>query len=518
MTEAIILDSEPELQEVVIGTTEYITDPYDGDEFAKNKEFRSVTKSGNYGKLDRRFSKFNTGTGAGSKKSESHDNVTGYDKFDVVLPPYNLDYLAKLYEISPPHYAAVNAKVYNIAGLGFDFVATHAARDKMEAADASKKPAMRKKMQRMKDELYDWLDGCNQEDTFVETLSKVWRDYEATGNGYLEVGRKVNGEIGYIGHIPATTMRIRKQRDGYVQVIADRVIFFKNFGDKKTKDQIGSDPRPNEIIMIKKYSPTHSYYGIPDIVAAKGAVAGNEFSTQYNLDYFQNKAVPRYLIVTKGAQLSKNAQNNILAFFETNLKGKNHRSLYVPLPAEEDNRKVSFEMKPVEAGIQESSFNNYRKANHMDILMAHRVPPTKAGLTEGVSLAAARDMDKTFKEQVTRPEQSILEKKLAKIIKEVTDVFYLKLNELSLTDEDTQSKIEERQLRMQQKTPNELRAKRGEPPLEGGDKVVVLNPKEASEQATQGNASRTRDQNRSAGATDSDGNGRNEQGAGRSAS
>jgi capsid portal protein len=79
-------------------------------------------------------------------------------------------------------------------------------------------------------------------------------------------------------------------------------------------------------------------------------------------------------------------------------------------------------MKPVEAGMQDSSFMNYRRGNLDEILMAHRVPITKVGTSEGVNLANAVDMDKTFKEQVCRPEQDILEKKLNKIIKEMTDV------------------------------------------------------------------------------------------------
>src|SRR5690349_1662419 len=43
---------------------------------------------------------------AGSKKIETenlYNDITGYQLFDVVLPPYNLDYLAKLNELSSPH-------------------------------------------------------------------------------------------------------------------------------------------------------------------------------------------------------------------------------------------------------------------------------------------------------------------------------------------------------------------------------------------------------------------------------
>lgn len=469
----------------------------------------------------REMQKFQRGTGGAGTKREERDELTGYNLFEVVLPPYNLDYLAALYEKSSPHAAAVKAKVRNIVGLGYEFVesdGTKEALDRIEG-DEKKLSNFRRKLARGKRELTEWLDSCNEEDEFAETLSKVWTDYETTGNGYIEIGRKNTGEIGYIGHIPATTIRIRKKRDGFIQIISNRAVFFRNLGDTETKDPIGNDPRPNEIIHLKNYTPTNGYYGVPDIISAMTAVTGNEFSARFNLDYFENKAVPRYVIVIKGGNLSPRSEQQILEFFQSSLKGKNHRTLYVPLPAEEDGKKVSFEMKPVETGTQDSSFNNYRKGNLNEILMAHGVPISKVSLGEGVSLAAARDADKTFKEQVCRPAQRIVEKKLNKIIKELTDVFVLHLNELSLTDEDTQSKIDERYLRLGTYLPNEVRARKGMPGIKGGDKQIQMSPQVKAEQSAQASGNRQRDQQRTANSTDSASstNTRNEQGAGRQA-
>ena len=149
--------------------------------------------------------------------------------------------------------------------------------------------------------------------------------------------------------------------------------------------------------------------------------------------------------------------------------------------------------------------------------MAHGVPISKVSMSEGISLAAARDADKTFKEQVCKPEQRVLEKKLNKIIREITDVFRLKLNELSLTDEDTQSKIDERYLRLGTYVPNEVRARQGLPGIKGGDKPVELKAQQAAEQRTQASGNRRRDQERDANSTDSASstNTRNPQGEGR---
>lgn len=464
----------------------------------------------------------------GSKKLEE-EQYNGYNFFGAVTPPENLDYLARLYLLSSPHNAAIKTKVANIVGLGFDLVESHGAREKINNIDdETRKKSARKKLQRIKSDVYSWIDSLNDEDDFTETLAKVYTDYEAMGNGYLEVGRKNTGEIGYVGHIPAATIRIRQDRDGFVQIIGREVVFFKNYGDTDGDNPVTNDTQPNEIIHLKKYSPTNSYYGIPDIMAATQAVAGNEFSSRYNLDYFENKAVPRYVIVVKGGKLGSSAQTDIVSFFES-AKGENHRTLFVPLPADSTDNKVSFEMKPVENGIQDASFTNLRKGNNSDIFLVDGVPASKAGQTEGVGLAAAQDSNRNFIEQISRPAQRILEKKLNRIVSEKTDAFMIKFKETSLVDQLTQAKIDETYLRWGAMVPNDIRVERwGKDALPDGDKRAKMPEVEgARENATaktnQSNAdqnaaarqSRQRDQARASGATDSIDSGRNAQGNGR---
>ena len=235
--------------------TESTNDPFvvKAEEIAKYRGFSPNFKRKN----TRLLQKFQRGQdGAESKKVET-EILMGYDIMDVVTPPYNLDYLAKIYEVSSPHFAACNAKASNIVGLGYEFLETRKTKEKMsEYGDDQKKlAAFRRRLESLKEELQDQLELMNEEDTFTETLTKAFLDREATGNGFLEIGRKVNGQIGFIGHIPATTMRVRKQRDGFVQIVGNRITFFRNFQDTETENPIGDDTRPNEVIHLKKYTP-----------------------------------------------------------------------------------------------------------------------------------------------------------------------------------------------------------------------------------------------------------------------
>ena len=171
-------------------------------------------------------------------------------------------------------------------------------------------------------------------------------------------------------------------------------------------------------------------------------------------------------------------------------------------------------MDPIEAGVQDSSFKNYTVENRDRILIAHSVPISKIGTPQGVSLANAKDADKTFKEQVCRPAQEMLEQKINLFMKEFTDAFDFRFDELTLTDEQTQSKIDETYLRTQVITPNEVRLRKGLSPRPGGDDPVVLQGPAAAEQRTQASGNRMRDQQRRANASDTEGD-RNPQGEGR---
>jgi PBSX family phage portal protein len=441
----------------------------------------------------------------------------GYGLFDVITPPYNMYELANYYDASFANHAAIDAKVANIVGLGYSFNISDRTSLNLESReDSTAVDKARKRIERMKIELTDWLESMNDDDSFTTTMKKVLIDYESTGNGYLEIGRTALGQIGYVGHVPATTIRVRRLRDGYLQIIGQKVVYFRNFGAKNPNPVTG-DPRPNELIHYKSYSPLNTFYGIPDILSAVSSLVGDSLAAQYNIDYFQNKAVPRYIITLKGAKLSADAEDKMFRFLQTGLKSQSHRTLYIPLPGDSDGNKVEFNMEPIENGIQDGSFKEYRKQNRDDILIAHQVPISKLGGTDS-GIAAAISQDRTFKEQVARPAQEHLEKMVNKIIKEKTDILELRFNELTLTDEIAQSQILERYVRNKIMVPNEARELLDLPQRKDGDKPMELNPRQAADASANTAQNRQRDAERTNNSSDSPAtiSGRNPQGEGRS--
>lgn len=462
------------------------SEPNDSDPFAKSWEYIRLLDGldNNFKRRSDRLSKAQPTKayeeasmmqprGAGAVSQQINPGklsyVNGYGAFDVITPPYNLYVLSGFFDTSFANHAAINAKVASSVGTGYSLQLTNKAKQSLQdTSSKDKQSKASKKLDRVKLNVQDWLEKLNDQDSFTDTMRKIVTDLEATGNAYLEVGRTVRGEIGYLGHIPSTTMRVRRLKDGYVQIVANAVVYFRNFGAENV-NPITGDSAPNEVIHFKKYSPLNSYYGVPNIVSASTSVVGDQQADQYNLEYFENKAVPRYVITLKGAKLSAQAEQKLFRFFQTQMKGQHHRTLYVPLPPDAEGNKVEFNMEPVENKIQDASFDNYRKNNRANILLAHGVPLTKLGVAEDSGVAAAVTQDRTFRDNIIRPLQGYLEKLVNRVIEEVSELVFLKFNEGSVVDETEQAKIHETYLVNNVIKPNEVREELGRPAIEGLD-------------------------------------------------
>jgi len=445
----------------------------DKDVFKKKIDVSNQSKrvKNKYYKLQKRYQ-----TGSDGTQSDFVDPevVNGYGMFDLVEPPYNLEVLASLFEENAIHNATILARVMNTVALGHVWENTPKSNKRIERAtgkDGESLSRLRDELQKEEEKLTEIFEDLNVDEDFVETLIKVWVDYLTVGNGYLEIGRNRNGKIGYLGHVPAPYVRVRRARDGFVQKAGLKFTFFRNFQDLETSDPINGDPNPNEIIHFKQYTPTNTYYGVPSAVAAISSIVGDKFSKEYNIDYFENKSIPRYAIILKGANLSQKSKAEVINYFRNEIKGNNHGTLFVPLPATL-GRDVDIKFEKLENNVQEASFDKYRKSNRDEITVANRVPAPKIGIYDNANLAVSRDADKTFKNQVVGPDQKVLEKKLNRIVKEFSDKKQLKFAEIDVIDEDLRSRIWDRYLRTEVITPNEVRAKIGLTALQDGDTVL----------------------------------------------
>lgn len=460
------------LRTETIGKRE-VKDPF--DEPLKIEKFKRGAPIHKVWNKQLKFQKAYTGVDGAESKYRDPEQIVGYSVFGVVEPPYDVVALGQLYDESSILHSVVDARVMNTVGLGVTWSPTFKAKKQIEKAakNESASDRIRTAHQKEIETLNEIFENLNEEETFTETMIRVWLDVLTIGNGYLEIGRTKTGKIGYVGYVPAVLTRVRRDRDGFVQMANGIGVFFRNFGDSTTPDPINGDTQPNEIIHFKLYSPNNTYYGIPPSVSALHAIIGDKFAKEYNIDYFENKAIPRYAIILKGVKLSEKSKRELIQYFRNEVKGKNHGTLVVPIPATvASNNQADIKFEKLEADVQEGSFDKYRKSNRDEIVTAYRVPPTKIGIQDNANLAVSRDADRTFKTQVTGPDQIIAAKKINRVVKEFTDLFCLEFAQLDLIDEDTQSRIHDRYARLEVITPNEIRADIGKQPIAGGDKPL----------------------------------------------
>jgi len=194
------------------------------------------------------------------------------------------------------------------------------------------------------------------------------------------------------------------------------------------------------MLHFKKYTPQSTYYGVPDVVAALSAVAGERASREYNLDFFEHNAVPRMAIIVEGGQLTDELLRQIQHFMENEVQGKGHKTLVLDVPG--SDAKVRIE--PLTVGLQDDAgFLGYRKANRDEILMVHRVPPSKVTVVENANLANSNDQDKTFREQVVRPEQRRIEHQINRMIRSGVGAvgWEFRFREMDLGEEREQAEI-----------------------------------------------------------------------------
>jgi PBSX family phage portal protein len=399
----------------------------------------------------------NSGVDAAGRSTQLLEDTWDYDKTGAKEPPYSLEALAYFLEISTWHYRACKAKAVSTAGLGYEFVVPEGIENPSEEN---------------KRKLKEFFDCPNPEQTWGEILENVLTDFEALGNGYFEIVRNRfgSGAPKEIYHIPAVTMRVRKDKKGFIQQRNGKMVYFRNFG----RDPLapGSfDPRDkdkqrkrllNEVLHLKNYHPRSSYYGLPDFLPALRALVGDKKAGDFNIQFFENNAVPQYAIIVKGGELAKGTRKRIEEYFREHIKGQAHKTLILEVVQDEGER-IDVEIKPLSVDIKDASFRMFRSDNAEEIRVAHGVPGRLIGLTEKGGLGGAGEgttQQEIFKYHVIEPKQSRLEYRINNfLIKQGFRIqdWELRFKEIDVTDETKEAEIVERLVRLGVITINEGR-------------------------------------------------------------
>lgn len=407
----------------------------------------------------------------------------------AIFPPYDPETLVMLFEHSGSLRPNVDAYVTNIESFGYKLEATldleasdidgkigdamflerlrksvrAPGADEVAQADyptpkeiAAKKKAIGHAMRLEKAQLENFIEGAVPESSFTDLREKTRADEEITGNAFWEVLRNGRGEVSQFTYIPSHQIRLlpiqpdpievrvkervsalsyetttrRRRFRFFVQVVYNRVVYFKEFGDPRAmcartgrlfqseeamrQEDPGAVPA-TEIVHFKVHS-SRTPYGIPRWIGNLLAVLGSRSAEEVNYLYFDNKAVPPLAILVSGGRLTEPSVKKIESYVKDHIRGKEnfHKILIIEgqsaaaaNPSMPDNGRVRVELTPLrEAQQNDALFQQYDERNIDKVGSAFRVPRLLRGDVRDFNRATADAALEFTEMQVFQPERN----------------------------------------------------------------------------------------------------------------
>lgn len=336
-----------------------------------------------------------------------------YNIDNVYKPPFEPEALIKCLELSTIHYRCVKAKAFDVAGGYF-----------IRAVEGVEKPD-----EKQKEELEEFFDTCGGTESYLEILERTLIDFESVGYGGIEIGRNRKGKPASLWHIPAATLRLLKDGQRILQRRELAKVYFQIFPNKfdlETGKWKLIDPATgrvagntdaldaaNEILMFVNYHPRSERYGEPDFIPATGAIAGNIYARDFNLDDFAESMIPAYAVLVSGGTVGKETQALIEQYFE-DVRASGRNVLVISVPG----KNVKIELKELQSTIKDASFTTYKKDNRDELLLAHGMHPARIGIIETATLGSGSGMSQLvhYKSGVVEPRQRWVEHKINYLI------------------------------------------------------------------------------------------------------
>jgi len=404
------------------------------------------------------------------------ENITG-----IVTPPYEMLNLTRLPLVNTFHNKCINVKATDVVGKGYSIklIEGMAKSDKQENM------------------LKEFIKKAPEPGhTFGQTVKNWVVDRLTTGNGGIEIARDVKKVPSLFAHMPFYTLQVHEDCQRWCHLVENEEVWFKRFGveqdyNKKDGEKMSGfnrDESAHELLLLQNYTSLSSYYGIPEAISAIGAIMGNKYESDYNLQFFQNNAIPRYVIIVRGARLDSPLKKKIKDYFTREIKKNAHSTLFMELPSTDINLpKVEVEFQALDIKDKDASFRLYRKNMIEEVLVANGVPAYKLGLavvgTLGGNLGEELIDNYVFGE--VEPLQTEIEDLIYMVTSEFAPNYMIRFNDLDIKNEERLAKINTQYVKGSIMSLNEAREQTGLINVgEAGDKLYIFTPAGAIEIAT----------------------------------
>lgn len=358
---------------------------------------------------------------------DSHQSLNDNYQALYIDTPFDFTQLANIYSYNGYHTKCINLKATVTASLGFDILPSNNAFSQKQDSNYSF----------LKDFFSSHLLYAGR--TFSETLLALQTDFEIFGNAFLEIIRDKSGIVKELYHLPAKDIVLQYNDDikkcfAIQNTTSTQSVTFAPYGDYEYANSLNM----SEYLHIKNYNPANIFYGIPDYIGSIASILLDRNAAEYNINKFNNNAVPETIVTIVGARFDDNAKTKIGEFFRQNVKGINNAGRSLILEIEDETCKI--DVKPIGSEIKDASFRFLRLDVRDEIIAAHGVPKKLLNISEATGWNNSSDTKtqlQIFQELIIKPRQKRLEDLINSfIIKQgmKIDNWELKLNKLYVDD------------------------------------------------------------------------------------
>ena len=227
--------------------------------------------------------------------------------------------------------------------------------------------------------------------------------------------------------------------------------------------------KPDEMIFNKIPNTINPFRGMGTLQAAARVVDIEEYSEEFNRNYFVNSAMPSMFFSTD-QKLGEEKKDRFRKSIEKNYTGIKNAQKFLILEA-------GLEAKPLQMTQRDMEFIEQLRWTRDKILGIFRVPRTALGITDDVNRANAEATDYVFAKRTIQPKMERLIQQLNEfLVPMFPDGKNLLIGYESPVPEDTEKKLKyyESGIRNGFLTINEVRRKEGDEPIgEDGDQVLI---------------------------------------------
>jgi HK97 family phage portal protein len=302
-----------------------------------------------------------------------------------------------------------------------------------------------------------------KQNDFIYELRRVYKDMLIYGDAFLYVVPDRRRRPTKLKRLHPKTIHIKMSKNGQIEGYY-----------QKDPDDIGDEVvrfEPQEILHFRIDDPDSDVYGLSPLESLQLAVGADLYAQRYNASFFMNSGITGTIIGVRNANPDEVERNR--KWLQDNYTGP--EAAHKPIIIEGESITIS---KSV-ANHNEMGFLEGRRFIIQEILAVLDVPPAKVGIMETANRSNSKEQDKTFRTESVSPLQYIVESV-------INDQFVRKILGVQETifvhsEGDTRDAIEQMDYYTKGEAwgifnANEIRAKFGMAPVEGGDINGIMSP------------------------------------------